>query len=62
MRGVGGCFVCGQYHRTIERKSRDEVHSDVQKLMGKLPKALITIEEPAFIESQLSEEETENDE
>lgn len=61
MRGVRGCFVCGQDHRANDRHSSEEVNMAVKKLKAKTRKALISIEDLAFIASQLGDGPQENE-
>lgn len=49
MRGVRGCFVCGKDHRPKDRHSQEEFHMAVQRLEEKNTKALLTIEDVAFL-------------
>ena len=64
MKGVKGCFVCGQDHRANTRHSREEVSESIEKLKAKHPQALLTVEDLAYIVDLVSspdEEESEDD-
>lgn len=54
MRGVRGCFVCGQDHRANTRYSRDEVTAAINKLKAKHPAALLTVEDFSSIINMVS--------
>lgn len=43
MRGVKGCFVCGQLHRENDKPPRDEVTVAINKLKDRLPTVLLTV-------------------
>ena len=45
MKGVKGCFVCGQDHRANTRHSNEEVKKAIDRLKAAHPKALLTIED-----------------
>lgn len=44
MRGVKGCFVCGQNHRANTRHSLEEVTKAINKLKERHPMAFLTVE------------------
>lgn len=49
LRGVKGCFVCGKDHYANQKHPRDEVTAAINKLKNKHPRALLTVEDLAFI-------------
>lgn len=49
MRGVKGCFVCGENHRANTRHPPHEVTAAIEKLKSKHPQALITVEDLAAV-------------
>lgn len=57
MRGVKVCLVCGKGHRSNDRHYCEVVNKEVQRLKEKHPKALITVEDMAFITSNLRDDE-----
>ena len=62
MRGVKGCFVCGEDHNANTRHSKDEVTKAVNKLKAEHPKALLTIEDLAAVMLMTTENDDDDDE
>lgn len=58
MRGVIGCSVRGQDHRSNDGHSREEVTKAIQKLNARHPKALINIEDLAYITTETDDPTT----
>lgn len=49
MKGVNGCFVCGQDHRANKIHTKEEVNEAVKKLKEKHPQELLTVENLAIV-------------
>lgn len=45
MRGVKGCFVCGEQDRSRERHTREQVDDEIRILKDKSTRELITVED-----------------
>lgn len=60
IRGVKGCFVCGQDHRASTRHSREEVTSAINKLKSRHPQALLTVEDMAAVVELANDPHTES--
>ena len=57
IKGVKGCFVCGQDHRANTRHSREEVTEAVNKLKARHPTALLTIEDLSSVVNMVNVDE-----
>lgn len=53
MRGVKGCFVCGENHRANNRLKRQEVSEVIENLKVRNPKAFLTVEDISFVLNML---------
>lgn len=62
MRGVRGCFVCGRSHRANEHHPRDEVTAAINRLKARHPRALITVDDLAFLANNYLNMDEDDDE
>ncbi len=60
IRGVKGCFVCGQNHKARSRHPAHEVRAAIEKLKQNNPTALISVEDLAFISEELAQDNSED--
>lgn len=62
IKGIRGCYVCGKNHKARTQHSTQEIRQAIEKLNINNPTAIITVEDFAFISSELVENEKEDDE
>lgn len=61
-QGVKGCYVCGRDHRASTRHSRSGVQEVIRRFKQRNLKAMITVEDLAFIPGDLCSENENDDE
>ena len=61
MRGVKGCFVCGQDHMANNRHSREEVTAAINRLKSRHPSALLTIEDLSSVVNMVNDNDIDQD-
>lgn len=55
IKGVKGCYVCGQDHKAHTRHSPEEVRAAIKRLKSSHLSAMLIVEDVAYISEQLTE-------